>query len=163
MHSFRAKRIAQTYTWEVPAPPDQVFPLLCPVREYEWIPGWSCDLIYSESGRAEQDCIFRTTFAGEGEEVWVITRHEPDARRFEVVRFIEGSRVVRVDVSLSAPAPDSTTLVWTQTITALDDAGNAYIDSFSEEAQRARMGLLGKMLGHFCDTGKMLELADAST
>ncbi len=162
MQAFRARRIIQTYTWEIPAPPDQVYPLLCPVREYEWIPGWSCDLIYSDSGVMEDNCIFKTSFPGEGEEVWVVTRYEPESHRFQVVRFIEGSRVIRVDVSLSSADGVSTTLVWAQTITALNDAGNEYVDTFSEEAHQARMSLLGTMLAHFCRTGKMLGPGSAS-
>ena len=156
MQSFRARRIARTYTWEIPAPPERVFPLLCPVRESEWIPGWSCDLIYSESGVAEKGCIFKTSFPGEGEEVWVVTRHEPESRRFDAVRFIEGSRLVTAEVSLSSADGRSTTLVWVQTITALGAAGNEYIDNFSEPAHQARMDALGTMLAHYCGTGRML-------
>ena len=156
MQSFRAQHIARTYTWEIPAPPDRVFPLLCPVRESEWIPGWSCELIYSESGVAEKGCIFKTSFPGEGEELWVVTRHEPESGRFDAVRFIDGSRLVAVEVSLSSADGGSSTLVWTQTVTALNDAGNEYIDAFSEPAQQARMDALGKMLAHYCGTGRML-------
>jgi hypothetical protein len=60
------------------APPDRIFPLLCPVREYDWIPTWSCDMIYSESGVAENDCVFATAFPEEGpRESWVVVRYEP--------------------------------------------------------------------------------------
>ena len=163
MQRFRARRITRTYTWKIGTTRDRVFPLLCPVREYEWIPGWSCDLIHSDSGVAEEGCIFQTTFPGEGLEVWVITRHDPENHLFQVLRFIEGSRVVRVDVSLTSADGVSTTLLWKQTITALNDAGNEYVDTFSDEAQRARMNLLGKALAHFCETGKMLELGGASS
>ena len=38
--------------------PEQVFPLLCPTREYDWIETWQCELIYSDSGFAEPGCIF---------------------------------------------------------------------------------------------------------
>lgn len=27
-------------------PPEDVFPMLCPVREYEYIPRWECDIVY---------------------------------------------------------------------------------------------------------------------
>ena len=39
---------------------DKVFPLLCPVREYEWFNDWKCTMVYSESGVAENNCIFYT-------------------------------------------------------------------------------------------------------
>ena len=48
------------HTALVPAPAHRVFPLLCPVREPEWIPGWSCELIHTASRLAEKGCVFRT-------------------------------------------------------------------------------------------------------
>jgi len=38
-------------TWETT--PEKLFPLFCPAREADWIPGWDCQLIYTESGYAE--------------------------------------------------------------------------------------------------------------
>jgi hypothetical protein len=56
-----------------------VFPLLCPVREYEWIEPWSCDMVFSESGLAENNAVFRTHFPAQGgEETWVVCRYEKD-------------------------------------------------------------------------------------
>lgn len=161
MQAFRGRRVTRTYTWEIPAPPEEVHPLLCPVREEEWIPGWSCDLIYSDSGVAEEGCVFTTSFPGEGREVWVITGHDPERHLFQALRFIEGSRVARVDVSLSSADGTSTTLVWKQTITALDEAGNQYIDTFPEEAHEARMSVLGKLLAHYYsekDAGRLEQI-----
>ena len=51
---FRALRITRTYEMTVPAGLEQVFSLLCPKREYEWLPYWKCQMIYSVSGGAEQ-------------------------------------------------------------------------------------------------------------
>ena len=38
----------------------KVFPLLCPVREADWIDGWNPVLVLTQSGFAEQDCVFIT-------------------------------------------------------------------------------------------------------
>ena len=27
-------------------PKHEIFPLLCPVREFEWVPGWQCEIIF---------------------------------------------------------------------------------------------------------------------
>jgi hypothetical protein len=156
MQSFKGRRVARTYTWEIPSAPDKVFPLLCPVRETEWIPGWSCEMIYSESGVAEKGCIFKTSFPGDGEELWVISRHEPDSGHFEAVRFIEGSKLVTVEVSLASADGRSTTLTWVQTATGLDNSGNEYLEAFPEQASQTHMDALGKLLAHYCETGKML-------
>jgi hypothetical protein len=40
--NFRGKRLILEYAGLVSAAPEAVFPLLCPVREYEWLDGWNC-------------------------------------------------------------------------------------------------------------------------
>ena len=62
--NFEAKRIVREYTMRIDASPDRVFPLLCPRREYEWIPDWKSDIVFSESGFAERDCVFTTVLPG---------------------------------------------------------------------------------------------------
>jgi hypothetical protein len=58
--AFVAKRQFHEYTGFISATPERVFPLLCPVREYEWLDSWHCRMVYSESGVAEDNCIFET-------------------------------------------------------------------------------------------------------
>lgn len=43
---FTAKRITRTYGQTINASPEQVFPLICPVRETEWLDGWRYRMIY---------------------------------------------------------------------------------------------------------------------
>ncbi|MFW9820270.1 MAG: hypothetical protein ACFFE5_11730, partial [Candidatus Thorarchaeota archaeon] len=68
------KREIGEFTGTFETTPDKIFPLLCPAREADWIPGWDPDLIYTNSGYAEDKCVFRTknsSSAGEG--LWVFT------------------------------------------------------------------------------------------
>jgi len=53
-------RVTRTFTQHLVAEPSRVFPLLCPVREADWLEGWDPLLIVSESGIAEPDCVFVT-------------------------------------------------------------------------------------------------------
>jgi hypothetical protein len=53
MSVFKADRIFRTNTIQVEAPPEKVFPLLCPVREYDWVEPWKCEMIYTDSGFVE--------------------------------------------------------------------------------------------------------------
>jgi hypothetical protein len=73
---FTANRVVKEYVHEVHARPEKVFPLLCPVREYEWIEGWNCDMLYSESGVAEDNCVFRTHLPDRGEATWVVSKYD---------------------------------------------------------------------------------------
>ncbi len=64
----------RTYTQHLVAPPSRVFPLLCPVREADWLEGWDPPLVLSNSGVAERDCVFLTD-ASPGHAIWYVTRH----------------------------------------------------------------------------------------
>jgi hypothetical protein len=59
--AVNASRLELQAVQHLNAPPEEVFPLLCPVREHEWLEGWQCEMIHTASGIAEKDCIFSTT------------------------------------------------------------------------------------------------------
>ena len=85
----KPRRIKHSFTQSINGTPGQVFPLLCPVRETDWIPGWTTDWVVSDSGLAEQDCIFQTPprpGAGGAASIWVITHHDPDALELEMIK-----------------------------------------------------------------------------
>ncbi|NBB92845.1 MAG: hypothetical protein GVY32_06740 [Gammaproteobacteria bacterium] len=115
----------------VAASPAAIFPLLCPVREYEWIPGWDCRMVYSESGLAEPGCVFQTDREADGGvDTWVISRHEPN-RRIAFVR-VNALRAMHYEIDLEALDTTSTRLTWRQTVTALNEAGNRHVAALEE-------------------------------
>lgn len=105
----QGNRVSHTYTMTVDAEGTAVFPLLCPVREYDWIDVWSCDVIYSESGIAELGCVFLTDLPGRGTETWVVTRFEPESV-IEFCRTAGTSRTCLLQVALSPGAEGGTTV-----------------------------------------------------
>lgn len=126
------KRLRFTRFQHVDAPPNLVFPLLCPVREYDWIPGWDCQLIYSASGVAEAGCVFQTDRSSDGGlDTWVISRHEPPGH-VAFVR-INHLRAMQYDIHLTEQHDGSTVLEWTQVITALNEAGDSHLADVREE------------------------------
>ena len=158
MEHFQAKRVTREFTAQISAPSTKVFPLLCPVREYDWLDGWSCDMIYSESGVVERDCIFTTGFLSDGEQIWVTTRYDPENFVKEFLVINPDSRVTKFDVSLIDRGDDTTEGRWRITITALNERGNEFVDRYSEELHRHYMGMLVHSLDHYCRTGSMLKL-----
>ena len=153
MPKTRAKHIERSFCHEVSAPPDRVFPLLCPVREFEWVPGWSCDLVHSISGFAELGCVFtRDTPAGRG--VWVVCRYEPSSAIAFVITF-PSSHVERLRIVL-APHEGGTRLLWTRSYTALTAEGETLVEEMAGPAFELHMARLGKALEHFCRTGTMM-------
>ena len=53
-------RATRTFVQKLVAPPERVFPLLCPVREADWLDGWDPLAVYTDSGIAEPGCVFIT-------------------------------------------------------------------------------------------------------
>lgn len=156
MTEFQAQRVSRTFAHTVDAPPADVFPLLCPVREYEWIDGWSCEMIYSESGKAENNCIFTTNFPGEGQRIWTVSKYDPENFAIEFVIMEGRSLVCKLDVALTEREDGTTEARWTRTFTGLDEAGNGAAAAYSEAAHAARMRILDASLNHFCRAGELL-------
>jgi hypothetical protein len=166
MTAFQAKRFVYSCTVPVAAKPDEVFPLLCPTREYEWIDGWNCRLVYSESGLVEEGCIFVTDMPDEGPTVWVTVLHDPRDRRVEFVRFTPGIRVLNMQLRVEETAAGTSALHFRYTVTALSEKGNGQVDGLAAArggALAARAEHLGVLLNHFLTTGSMLRKADQAS
>jgi len=148
------KRIVRTYTHELDAAPERVFPLLCPVREYDWLPYWNCQVVHSESGVAELDCVFLTALPGDPEAVWICSRYEPN-EAIDYVVFTPGRQVHHLSVRLSQPAPGKTRLAWTRAYVALtaeaETALEAFVDSRLEQINKTIVACLP----HYLATGAM--------
>lgn len=142
------------------APPEEVFPLLCPVREYEWIERWDCTVVYSESGVAEEGCIFETDFAGR--ETWVVTRYEPP-QRIEFCIFVEAGFVEQLIITVRPEGASFSRVHWRRIYTALSADGEKAIRRHVEPVTPARMQELDRELAHYLATGSMWrhESADA--
>jgi hypothetical protein len=156
MTAFQAKRIKLEYTHTISATPDKIFPLLCPVREKDWIEGWNCELIYSRTGVAENNCVFTTDFPRGREEVWTVSRYEPELHVIQFVIVSPEAYVMKLDISLRESADNSTAVSWSTTFTGLTTEGNSFIEQHCGKASDARKALLFKVLEHYCLTGKML-------
>jgi len=143
---FKAERLVQAFEATVGGTPEQVFPLLCPVREYDWIPGWKCELIHSASGVVENNCIFRTNFPGEGPAIWTTSLYDPASWRVEYVRVVPGRWVVRLDIRVQEQGAGRTRVEFRNTYTGLGQKGNEAIrrdvSMHGEERFRRLMGFL---------------------
>ena len=161
MEESKGKRVVEDYTGRVEASPDKVFPLLCPIREYDWIDGWACDMIYSESGFAENNCIFKSEFASGIEATWVTTRRDDHNFAFEFVIFFPGLAVAKMDISLEENEDGTTAMRWVRTLTSITENGDQLLDHTSGEPFRQRMDWLYKSLNHYLKTGEMLKTGQA--
>ena len=156
MKGLEAKRAVMTGTMRLKGSRGEVFPLLCPTREYDWIEGWGCDLIYSESGFAEDGCVFMTDFPGYPErETWVVSRYEP-MKAIEFVKVVPGVKTTKFEILLSDGDGGTTEALWRQTVTGLSETGNQWIEDHFEREFRQRVSVLETMLNHYLSTGEKL-------
>jgi uncharacterized protein YndB with AHSA1/START domain len=153
-----AARRTFEHTTLIAAPAHHVFPLLCPVREPEWIPGWSCELIHTSSGLAEKGCVFRTDSpSGRGTMTWVMTAYEP-AERVEFTCVATDGLVMRIEAALRDHG-GRTTLRWVREYVATGPDGAAWLRDLRDEDVDARTGLLLRRLAHYAETGSALQAA----
>ena len=148
------KRKIQTYEKTFHHSSEKIFFQLCPARELDWIDGWECDLVYTTTGYVEEDCIFTTPLENSlGPGLWIFTRYEPN-QRLELVRVIGTSIVIHLRINLKENQDDTVTGFWHLTFTALDETGNAMIDSLPDESPEFSSAIDG--LEHFLNTGELL-------
>ncbi|HSB79554.1 MAG TPA: SRPBCC family protein [Candidatus Methylomirabilis sp.] len=157
--SFAARRTTRTYRQTINATPEKVFPLLCPVREAEWLDGWQYDMISSESGLIEEGAVFSTPHAGEADTMWIVTKHDPGKREVEFVRFTHASRICVLRIAVSAKAENTSFVDISYTYTATAPEGNAFIESLTEAIFVEAMRVWEKSLNYFLATGKKLTKA----
>jgi hypothetical protein len=147
------RTLASDEAFDLAAPPDRVFPLLCPVREHEWIPTWRATVVHSRSGVAELDCLCVTDSPAEGRRTWICTRYEP-GREVAYTSFSSAGYVMQLEISLQ-PEGKGTRVRWRRRFVACDEAGNAWIDALVAQGAPSTK-LLARLLGHFLETGTML-------
>lgn len=156
--NFVARRLTRTYRQSIHASPDAVFPLLCPVREGEWLDGWHYAMVFSRSGLVEEGAVFTTPGDGEDDTVWIVTRHDPSRRHVEFTRFTPSSRVCVLRIGV-APADGESIVDIEYTYTAISVAGNAFLDRFTEESFLRAVKFWERSMNHWLSTGARLPSA----
>ncbi len=160
MSTFQGKRVAHEYTQNNVAPPERVFPLLCPVREAEWVPGWQYRLIYSESGRAEYGCVFITPNEDGTETTWIVTDYDPASFHIAFAWMNPGLVAAQIKISLSsADTPGHTRALVQYTYTGLSTEGNQEVERYDQEWFRHKMQSWEAAINHYLQAGKKIDAA----
>ncbi len=148
----KPNRVTRTYVQKLIAAPADVFPLLCPVREADWIKGWDPLLVVSESGLAETDCVFIT--ASEPQDaIWFITRHEPENGRVEMLKITPDVTACKLSIQLREASSGSEATV-TYSHTSLGAAGDKFVEEFTEQFYVEFMQAWESRLNHYLRTGE---------
>lgn len=154
MTIVKPNRATRTYTQHLVAPPSSVFPLLCPVREADWIEGWDPPLVVSASGVAERDCVF-TTSGAPVDAIWYITRHEPEAGFVEMLKITPSVTACRLTIQLrSSPGGCDAFIAYSHT--SLGPEGDQFVASFTDDFYRDFMQTWESKINHYLHHGTAL-------
>ena len=146
----------------IKAPVNEVFPLACPVREYDWIPGWKCNLIYCPNGRNEKDVVFKEKMTSPfllkkagGKTTWLTLLYDKSTYR---VHFSWTNRVstsiFRMEMSPIGSSQTRCTL--SLELKTRDERGPKVLTADSEYKIGFLIEGLAAMLKHYCETGEKL-------
>jgi hypothetical protein len=155
--SFKAKHITRSYEQTINADPSRVFDLLCPVREAEWLDGWDYTLLHSQSGLAEEGCVFLSRQEGELDTIWMITKRDVLNLEIEFVRATPESRIARLTITVNEKAANLSTVTITYIITALGEEGNQFLEAFTREKFEVGMKFWEQSMNYYLETGKKLK------
>jgi hypothetical protein len=145
------------YTQTNNAPRSKVFPLLCPVREKDWIDGWEYEMIHSESGLAEMDCVFSTPFKDNVRTIWKITQYDPINYRIEFVKFTPNKTIVKINIDLESDGTNRTKSYISYQYTGLNKNQNSYIEEQLHEKFYSDMKYWENAINHHLETGGILK------
>jgi len=159
MRVEKPNRVSLNYTQHLVAPPATVFPLLCPVRETEWVNDWRPKLVLSDSGVAEPGCVFITPGIPE-DALWMVVTHDPEQFRIEIIKIIPGVVIGTISIGFAAEGDNGCVAGINYAYTSLSDHGDRALEEFTETHFRGFMEIWEMELNHFLRTGTMLEVPE---
>ncbi len=130
MKISRPVKVSHTYTQTLVAPPATVFPLLCPVRETEWVNGWDPKLVVTESGFVEKGCVFVMEDRPD-DSIWVVADWDPERFSVRFVKVTPGLAVGNIEIRLRVAEGGRTYADITYAYTALSSEGETFVDGFT--------------------------------
>ena len=154
-----SRRVTHEFTQTNDAPPETVFPLLCPVREADWVPGWQYKMIYSKSGVAEAGCVFTTPNDDGTQTTWLVTEYDPARLRIGFAWVNPGQVAAQIEISLKKNSKGVTTAVIRYTYTGLSASGNQEVERYDRKWFEQKMQGWEAAINHYLRTGKAIGVA----
>ena len=148
------------------APVQEVFPLVCPVMEYKWIPEWKCELIHFPNGQVELGTIFNEISSAPvlGDSIankttWTAVLYEPENHR---VHFKLDTEISTTLYKMQFEPNDSggTNCRFEMNFTPISEKGVKFANKGGLVRIRLMLSVLIFMLKHYCENGKLAKVSD---
>ncbi len=143
----------------IKAPVGEVFPLVCPVMEYDWIPGWKCNIRYCPSGENEKDVVFREKMTSPyllnkiaGKTTWITLLQDRSKHRVHF-RWINKISSSIFKIEMSPVDSSQTKCTFSLDLTIMKDRGTMVLNPDSKYKIGFLIEGLAAMLKHYCETG----------
>lgn len=153
MQVQKPERLRRSYRQKLEARPERVLPLLCPVRECDWVRGWKPSVVFSHSGLVEQDAIFLTP--GNPDAIWIVTHHDPMALRVEMWKIEPEVVATKLEIQLE-PREGGCWADVSYEHSALGPRGREILEEFSETNFEEFMRIWEEELNHYLRSGRKL-------
>jgi hypothetical protein len=147
--SFASSQFTRKGVINIGARVEDVFPLLCPKREEEWIPGWECETIWSHSGYNEEGAIFRTTKPYGTELYWNTLQYDILSKAVDFLITAPHRYMFRFRIEVSINNNGLLTLSFSQTFTSVSEEGNELLNQYKAEDFAGRLRNLGEFIHRY--------------
>jgi hypothetical protein len=128
--------LTQVRTFHLDAPRARVFSLFTAEGERVWARGWDPRIL---SGAEERGSVFSTRSHDDRPVTWVVTDYRPAEGRVSYARLVQDSNIGLVDVICTDQPGGGTEVSVRYTLTALSEAGQAFVTEFLEAGHYAQM------------------------
>ncbi len=145
----------------IDAPVSKVFPLACPVLEYDWIPGWKCELIYCPNGINEEGVVFKEklsapfiTGRANTKTEWITLKHDT-SNCHVVFQWNNEYATAQYEIKMENYANGKTQCMFNLNYTITERGQRKLPQKIKGKIEFLVEGL-GGMLKNYCETGEML-------
>jgi len=139
------------------ADPKGVFPLMCPVREADYMDGWEYEMIYSESGLIELGCAFSTPYHRNEKTIWTVSLYDPASFVIELTRFTPELEVVTISIFLKWLGSSQTEAMIRYVHTPISEVRGNYLATEYAKEFNVEMAYWENALNHYLATGERLK------
>jgi hypothetical protein len=154
---FRATQFTRSGIIHCKAAVEEVFPLLCPKKEEEWIPGWECETIWSNSGFNEEGAIFRTIKPYGTELYWTTLQYDINNKLVDFLLLAPHLYMFRFKIEIRMNVDGLLAITFTQTFTAISEEGSTFLKRYESENYDERLKSLEALMNRYLeDKRKMM-------
>jgi hypothetical protein len=162
MTEFKPKTTNYILPVSINAPVEEVFPLVSPIEEYRWIPGWKAELIHCPDEKIGQGTIFNEIFSApflvgnvKGKTTWTYVVFDPENYDIHFRLDNENSSTL-YKIELEDDGKGGTGGKLDMTYTATTKKGNKLVENGMKEKIQIMLTILKTMLKYYSENKELI-------